>query len=169
MSKILVGGLLILFVIASLGCSSGATEAGYEAPAFQLKDLEGKEVSLKENKGNIVVVDFWATWCPPCLMSIPELVEVQKKYKDQGVVVFGISVDVPDQVSREDLVAFKDKLRINYAILRADNQVMMDYFGGKSEQVAIPTLFVVDKKGRIRDKLVGYRPGKLEQALQKLL
>jgi hypothetical protein len=45
----------------------------------------------------------------------------------------------------------------------------MDYFGGKSEQVAIPTLFVVDKKGRIRDKLVGYRPGKLEQALQKLL
>jgi cytochrome c biogenesis protein CcmG/thiol:disulfide interchange protein DsbE len=169
MSKIVVRGILILLIVSSLGCSSGGTEAGYEAPGFQLKDLEGKEVSLQENKGSIVVVDFWATWCPPCLMSIPELVAVQKKYKDKGVVVFGISVDLPDHVSREDLLAFKDRLHINYTILRADNQVMVDYFGGKGEQMAIPTLFVVDKKGRIRDKLVGYSPGKLEQSLQKLL
>jgi cytochrome c biogenesis protein CcmG/thiol:disulfide interchange protein DsbE len=141
----------------------------HEAPEFQLENLEGNEVSLKENKGSVVVIDFWATWCPPCLMSIPELVEVQKNYKDKGVIVFGISVDQSDQVSREDLLAFKDKLHINYTILRANSQVMMDYFGGNTEQVAIPTLFVVDKMGRIRDKLVGYNPGKLEKSLQKLL
>jgi cytochrome c biogenesis protein CcmG, thiol:disulfide interchange protein DsbE len=169
MSKILVRGFLVLFIVSFLACSSGGTGAGYEAPGFHLKDLEGKEVSLQENKGSIVVVDFWATWCPPCRMSIPELVEIQKKYKEKGVVVLGISVDLPDHVSRADLLAFKDKLHINYTILRADRQVMVDYFGGKNEQMAIPTLFVVDKQGRVRDKLVGYRPGKIEESLQKLL
>jgi cytochrome c biogenesis protein CcmG/thiol:disulfide interchange protein DsbE len=169
MSKILVRGLLVPLIVSFLACSSGGAGAGYDAPGFHLKDLEGKEVSLEENKGRIVVVDFWATWCPPCRMSIPELVEIQKKYKDKGVVVLGISVDLPEQVSRADLLAFKDKMHINYTILRADRQVMVDYFGGGNEQMAIPTLFVVDKKGRVRDKLVGYKPGKVEQSLKKLL
>jgi len=152
-----------------MGCSPGGMGAGYDAPAFKLKDLEGKTVSLEEYRGRIVVVDFWATWCSPCLMSIPELVEIQEKYRDKGVTVLGISVDLPENISEADLRVFKDKLKMNYSILRADRQVMADYFAGGESQVAIPTLFVVDQQGKIRDKLVGFRPGKLEEALQKLL
>lgn len=169
MARMLVRGLLVFLMMIGMGCSPGGMGAGYDAPAFKLKDLEGKTVSLEEYRGRIVVVDFWATWCSPCLMSIPELVEIQEKYRDKGVTVLGISVDLPENISEADLRVFKDKLKMNYSILRADRQVMADYFAGGESQVAIPTLFVVDQQGKIRDKLVGFRPGKLEEALQKLL
>ena len=169
MLKNIMSFLFSLLVVSFLGCSAGGTDAGYEAPGFRLKDLNGKMVSLEEYRGKIVVGDFWATWCPPCLMSIPELVEVQEKYRDRGVAILGISVDVPDSISEADLRAFKDKLKMNYTVLRADQQVMADYFAGGASQVAIPTLFVVDQQGKIREKLVGFRPGKLEETLQKLL
>jgi peroxiredoxin len=169
MSKSFARGLLILIVASCIGCSSGGIEAGYDAPDFKLTDLGGKAVSLKEHRGSIVVADFWATWCPPCLMSISELVEVQEKYRDRGVVILGISVDMPENVSEADLRAFKDRLKMNYTVLRADDQVMVDYFGGKGEQVAIPSLFIIDKEGKIREKLVGFKPGQLEKSLQKLL
>jgi cytochrome c biogenesis protein CcmG/thiol:disulfide interchange protein DsbE len=169
MSKMMVRGLLILMIVSCVGCSTGGMEAGYDAPGFELKSLDGETVSLEEHRGRIVVVDFWATWCPPCLMSIPELVEVQEKYRDKGVTILGISVDLPDQMSEADLRAFKNKLKMNYTVLRADGQVMADYFAGGGAQVAIPTLFVVDQQGKIREKLVGFSPGKLEETLQRLL
>jgi peroxiredoxin len=169
MPKKIMRGLFFLFLVSFLGCGPGGMGAGYDAPAFKLKDLERNTVSLEEHRGRIVVVDFWATWCSACLMSIPELVEVQEKYRDEGVTVLGISVDLPEEISEADLLGFKNKLKMNYSILRADRQVMADYFAGGESQVAIPTLFVVDRQGRIRDKLVGFRPGKLEETLQKLL
>jgi peroxiredoxin len=169
MSRIVVRGLLILMMVFLVGCSTGGMEAGYDAPGFRLTDLEGKTVSLEELRGGIVVVDFWATWCPPCLMSIPELVEVQEKYRDKGVTILGISVDQPENISETDLRAFRSKLKMNYRVLRADRQVMSDYFVGGGAQIAIPTLFVVDQQGKIREKLVGFRPGKLEETLKKLL
>jgi cytochrome c biogenesis protein CcmG/thiol:disulfide interchange protein DsbE len=169
MRKNMMRGLVILILVSFLGCSAGGMEAGYEAPGFRLKDLNGKTVSLEEYRGRIVVVDFWATWCPPCLMSIPELVEIQEKYRDKGVTILGISVDVPDSISEADLRAFKNKLKMNYTVLRADRQVMADYFAGGGAQMAIPTLFVVDQQGKIREKHVGFRPGKLEETLQRLL
>jgi cytochrome c biogenesis protein CcmG, thiol:disulfide interchange protein DsbE len=169
MSKIMVRGLLILLIASFLGCDTGGVQGDYEAPGFELKDLDGKTVSLEEHRGRIVVVDFWATWCPPCLMSIPEMVEVQEKYRDKGVTILGISVDLPGDVSEEDLRTFKNKMKMNYTILRADDRVMEDYFGGKGTQMAIPTLFVVDKEGKVREKLVGFRPGKIEETLQRLL
>ena len=85
--------ILILLVI-SFGCQK-ETEGLQMAPDFALEDLSGNKVTLKQYQGHIVVLDFWATWCPPCRASIPELVRVQKKFRDKGVVFLALSEDDP--------------------------------------------------------------------------
>ncbi|MBN1831502.1 MAG: TlpA family protein disulfide reductase [Deltaproteobacteria bacterium] len=137
-----------------------------EAPDFTLQDLSGNGVSLKQFKGQVVFVDFWATWCAPCRQSIPELVAIQEKYRDQGLVVLGISVD-DRKTSVKALSAFKKQYKINYSILRADRNVAMAYFG--NGQMPIPTLFVIDREGRVMESIVGYAPGAVERALKKLI
>lgn len=137
------------------------------APDFTLRDLSGEKVSLKQYRKHIVLLDFWASWCLPCRVSIPELAGLQKKYTDQGVVVLGISMDDPQRTSDKYLLAFKEKFKINYRILRANSELAMDYFG--TSNMSIPTLFVIDREGRIVDKIVGYRPGAVEKSLKKLL
>ncbi len=163
-------GMVLLIVFASAlfayGCTKG--EAGKPAPDFLLQDLSGKEVSLAKSKGSVVLLDFWATWCPPCLMSIPELVDLQGKYGDRGLVVIGISVDDPSQISNGDLLNFKERLRINYWIVRADAKVMNDYFSN-AQNMAIPTMFIIDRQGKIVEKRVGFTPGVLEKSLTKVL
>jgi thiol-disulfide isomerase/thioredoxin len=82
--------LLTIFLLFSLG-SVGA-DAQEKAPDFTVKDLSGNEVSLKDYRGRIVLLDFWATWCVPCRTSIPELVELRKKYKSKEWVIFGLPI-----------------------------------------------------------------------------
>ena len=158
--------VLIIMVFIFHGCSK-ESDSGYTAPDFTLADLSDKRVSLKDYKGKIVLLDFWATWCPPCRQSIPELVDLQKRYRDQGVVILGISMDDPRQFNNQYLMAFKEKFRINYSILRANGQVALDYFGASN--MAIPTLFVVNREGKIVDKFVGFMPGQVEKSIKKLL
>jgi cytochrome c biogenesis protein CcmG/thiol:disulfide interchange protein DsbE len=161
---------LIIWTICFLGCFSlnfGCEKdvgAGPVAPDFSLPDLSGKLCTLSAYKGNVVVLDFWATWCPPCRMSLPEMVELQKKFKDKGLVILGVSLDDPRQANDKYLLAFKEKFGINYTILRYDGKVIRDYFGFKSP--VIPTIFVIDREGKIRNKHEGYRPGAVEKSLQ---
>jgi peroxiredoxin len=120
------------------------------APSFTLKDLSGESVSLSDFTGKVVVLDFWATWCPPCVMEIPHFIELYEQYKNQGFAMLGISLD------REgiDVVrAFVQKYGINYPVLMADGQIARAYGGISS----IPTTFVIDPAGNIRRKYVGYR------------
>jgi peroxiredoxin len=158
-------GLLCLAVFLCIGCTK-KEDPGDAAPDFSLEDLSGNTVTLTASKGRIVLLDFWATWCPPCLMSIPELVGLQQKYGEEGLVVFGISLDDPEQISNGDLLDFKKRLKINYKILRADWKVMEDYFG--SGDASIPTLFVINRKGNIVEKHVGFSPGSVEASLKDL-
>jgi peroxiredoxin len=100
-------------------------------------------------------------------MSIPELVKLQDKYRDEGLEILGISLDDPqDELSRY-LKEFKEKYKINYRILRFNNKVMQDYFG--MESPAIPTMFVIDRDGKIREKIVGFDPKALNRSLARLL
>jgi cytochrome c biogenesis protein CcmG/thiol:disulfide interchange protein DsbE len=148
------------------GCQ-GSAESGPTAPDFTLQDLSDRNVSLSDFRGKVVVLDFWATWCPPCRMSIPELVKLQKKYQDDGFEVLGISLDDPqDELSRY-LTEFKEKYKINYRILRFNSKVMQDYFG--MESPAIPTMFVIDRDGKIREKIIGFDPKTLNRSLARLL
>jgi cytochrome c biogenesis protein CcmG/thiol:disulfide interchange protein DsbE len=169
-SKRMRNGIVVFFCLALIGACGTAGDvkvlAG-PAPDFTLEDISGKPLSLNEIKGKVVIVDFWATWCGPCVMSIPELVDLQDKYKAKGLVVVGISVD-DDKVSKGELLAFKEKMRINYRILRANNKVYEDYFG-RTSGFSIPTLFVIDREGKVRDRFMGFTPGVVEKSVQSLL
>jgi cytochrome c biogenesis protein CcmG/thiol:disulfide interchange protein DsbE len=149
----------------SVGC--GESESGDSAPAFSLQEITGEAVSLEQYKGKIVLLDFWATWCPPCKKSIPELITLQNKYREQGLVVLGISLDDPHRVSNSDLVSFKKHYKINYKILRGSADVVKDYFG--KENISIPTMFFINPEGKIVDKHVGFMPGAIEASLKKML
>ncbi len=158
---------VLITLITFLWACKNDVGAGPTAPNFTLLDLDGQKVSLDQFRGSIVLLDFWATWCPPCRMSIPELVKLQEEHKDKGLVILGLSMDDPSQFTNEYLKAFKEKYKINYTILRVDRQVLVNYFA--NQNIAIPTMFIVDKDGIIRDKIVGFQPDALKESLSRLL
>lgn len=118
------------------------------APKWSLKDLEGKVVSSEELKGKVVVLDFWATWCPPCRAEIPGYVELQKQYGKDGLVIVGASADEAGPAVVKEFAA---KMGINYKMLMAD-EAITTAFGGVE---ALPTTFLIDRNGQIRDRKIG--------------
>jgi thiol-disulfide isomerase/thioredoxin len=128
------------------------TDKANKAPEFTLQGIDGKNVKLSDYKGKVVVLDFWATWCGPCRMGVPDLVALQKEFKDK-VVVIGISLDRVSGTEK-DVKAFMKEMKINYPVIFGTEAVTKDY--GNIQ--AIPTSFVIDKKGNIVDKHVGLVP-----------
>lgn len=126
---------------------------GKPASEFVLKDLDNSEVSLAEFKGKVLIVDFWATWCKPCIEQMPTYVSLQSQYQSQGFTIIGISTDETADVVRK----FAAKHRLNFPLLMADEKVKRDY-GGIS---VIPTIFVIDKNGMVRYVYKGSPPDKL--------
>lgn len=133
-----------------------------KAPEFSLQDINGKTVKLSDHKNKIVILDFWATWCPPCRKGIPDLIKLQKKYKDQ-LVIIGISLDTD---TKKDVVPFAKNYGINYPVVYGNQEVVNNYGGIE----AIPTSFVIDKKGNIVQNFVGLMPiSTYEEIIQNLL
>jgi peroxiredoxin len=132
------------------GDKAPTSPGGKPAPSFTLQDLNGKTVSLSDFKGKVVVLDFWATWCPPCVKEIPHFIELHEQYKDKGFAMVGISLD-SEGISV--VKSFTRKYRVNYPILMTDGQVDKAY----GDITSIPTTFVIDSAGNIRQKYVGYR------------
>ncbi len=158
--------LLMLVVMCFFSCHKGV-KADSIAPDFVLSDINDYPVSLKSYRGYVVLLDFWATWCYACRMSIPELIKLQNKYKNKGLRIVSISLDSPYYVSNTDLLKFKKALGINYKILRGNIKVIKDYFG--DQKPLIPTMFVIDKDGRIKAKIIGFNPMALRKILTKLM
>jgi len=119
-----------------------------KAPDFSLKSVDGKTVKLSDYKGKVVIIDFWATWCPPCRKGIPDLISIQNEFKDK-VVIIGISLDREKTI--KDVPGFVKSYGINYPVVYGDDKVVTDYGGIQS----IPTAFVIDKNGNIADSHVG--------------
>lgn len=133
------------------------------APDFALKDGSGKLVHLSDYRGKVVLLDFWATWCGPCNIEIPWFAEFQRKYKDRGFEVLGISMDDDGWKAITPFVAEK---KINYRIVLGDDKTG-DQYGGVE---ALPTTFVIDREGRIASVHVGLSGRKeFEDAIEKLL
>ena len=143
--------------------ASAAVDVGSTAPDWKLRAVDGRDVSAADFAGKVLVIDFWATWCPPCRAEIPGFVELQKKYEKDGLVIVGISVD---QGGVELVKKFIAQNKINYSIVMADDKVA-DTFGGIE---GIPTTFVIDRTGKIQLKEVGFvEPAEFEKRIKPLL
>jgi cytochrome c biogenesis protein CcmG/thiol:disulfide interchange protein DsbE len=148
-----VGVILLLFVVNNTGSEpeQGPYPPNY-VPANQTKTVmaynftlptsDGKQLKLSDYKGKVVIIDFWATWCPPCRKGIPDLVELKKKYGSKGVEIIGVSVD---QETKPDVVPFIKEYGINYPIVYGNTSVYQQYGGIR----AIPTSFIIDKEGKV--------------------
>ena len=133
------------------------------APAWQLQDVNGAAVSSDQFKGKVVVVDFWATWCPPCREEIPGYIALAKKYGKDGLVIVGISLD---QAGSDVVKSYAAKTGINYPLVMGDEKVVAA-FGGVE---GIPTTFLIDRDGQIRDRKVGLvETAEYEKRIQAVL
>ena len=163
--KILLSfGLIMAVCACRKGPDSKAAGSSLtQAPDFSLKSLAGTTARLSDYRGKIVILDFWATWCPPCRKEIPDFVQLQKDYGARGVQMLGISLD---RGKKTVLKPFAEKYKINYPILIGDGRVDQAYGG----ITGIPTTFIIDRQGRIVKKYVGYRPKSVfEAAIKNLL
>lgn len=155
------------------GCSSAPSvkAAGvkpdgerHTAPDFALKDANGKVVHLSDYKGKVVLLDFWATWCGPCKLEIPWFVDLQRKNKDRGLEVLGVSMD---DDGWESVKPFLSELGVNYRVVMGNDATAQAY-GGVD---ALPTTFLIDRAGKIAAVHVGLASRKefvdgVEQLLQ---
>jgi thiol-disulfide isomerase/thioredoxin len=168
----LIGGVIVLAGIFLAGRSlmsggGGKANKPYEPPATPVTSSSVK-ATLDQLKGKVVILDFWATWCPPCRMEIPGFVNLQRKYHDQGLEVVGVSLDaITAQGNPGSLGSFMQKFNINYTILMVnspDATIGYDYGRG------IPTTYIVDREGRIAKQHVGAAPESVfEQEIKSLL
>jgi len=132
------------------------------APEFKLDSIDGKPLTLASAHGKVVLLNFWATWCGPCRAEIPDLIELQQKYKDQ-LQIIGLTVDDDDVAFVKQVVA---RTRINYPVAMTTPEVRAQYGG----VAALPTSFVLDTQGRIVQKHEGLRdPALYETEIRALL
>ena len=131
---------------------SGALMAGQvvgkAAPDFTLKTLDGKTLKLSDLRGKAVVLNFWATWCPPCKVELPWFVDLQKQYGGQGLQIVGIS---EDEGGKDKVAAFVKEMGVNYTIAVDDSSVSEKY--GDVED--LPTTFYIDRNGKIVEFAMG--------------
>jgi thiol-disulfide isomerase/thioredoxin len=139
-------------------------QKGSVAPDFSLKSLpDGKEVRLSSLRGKAVVVNFWATWCEPCKIEMPSLVDLQKKYGPQGLQIVGVAMDDADD---KEISAFAHKMGVNYLVLRGTEKVG-DLYGGIDH---LPMTYYLDRSGKVVDQTLGMAgEATLEDAIKKAL
>ena len=162
-------GFAVLIAVAGItlmgavNCSQGNSDAEssqtpeatqenvQKAYNFELKDLDGNVYHLSDFKGKVIILDFWDTWCPPCRQEIPGFVELHNEYKDEDFVMIGVAFGRNGEDAVRD---FMKEYKIEYLNLMGDKAVV-DCYGGIT---SIPTTFLIDKKGKIAQKHIGYKP-----------
>ena len=155
--------IVSLLLLAAPALRAAGDPGASPAPAWRLKDVDGREVSSDQFKGKVVVLDFWATWCGPCRSEIPGYVALQRKYAADGLVIVGVSLD---QGGADAVRKFIADEKIDYPVVLGDDRIA-DGFGGVE---AIPTTFIIDRHGMIRYRKVGAMPeGEFEAILKRYL
>jgi thiol-disulfide isomerase/thioredoxin len=138
---------------------------GVQAPDFELKvvDSQGKTMKLSSLKGKAVIVNFWATWCEPCKIEIPWLIQLQKKYGPQGLQIVGVAMDDTEE---KTISEFSHKMGVNYPVLIGTEKVA-DLYGGVD---GLPISFFLDRSGKVVDHILGLvSESQIEGSIQKSL
>ena len=149
---------LLRVAVVAVAAAGGATLAAAaplapqsQAPDFTLRTLEGKNLRLGEQRGRVVLVNFWATWCGPCRQEMPHLNKLYDKYKASGFMLLGVNVDEDTR----NAVAVADKLGVRFPVLPdADKRVSKQY-----DLSAMPSTVLIDRDGRVRHVHRGYQSG----------
>ena len=137
---------LAMILLASGASACAPAKTGTEpvpAPEFSLKDLQGNALSLASYKGKVLILNFWATWCPPCRREIPGFIEAYRELKDKGLEILGVSVD---DMPEATLGQWVRDAGMNYPVALATAKIVADYEPGDY----IPATIVIDREGRIR-------------------
>ncbi len=133
------------------------------APDFTLESLDGKSVRLSDLRGKAVLLNFWATWCGPCKIETPWLVELQNQYGAQGLQVIGVAMD---DSGKDDIAKFAKDMGVNYPVLLG-KEAVGDAYGGVP---ALPESFFIGRDGKIVDKIIGLKgKGEIEDSIKKAL
>jgi thiol-disulfide isomerase/thioredoxin len=143
--------------------ATGLSGALMPAPSWELQTAEGQMIHSSDFKGKVVILDFWASWCPPCKAEIPGFIALQKKYGKNGLAVVGVSVD---EGGADVVKSFAKQSGMNYTVVLADDKTNRA-FGGIE---AIPTTFIIDREERIVTKHLGFtEKDEFEKELKPLL
>ena len=170
-TRILIGMALLLIMSASHppkleaaaeeACDANGKLANLD---FTLKDINGKDVVLSAYKGKVILLDFWATWCPPCKIEIPGFIELYNKYRSRGFVVLGVSMDD----STSGVKPFAQKLKMNYPVLIGTGRDDVDQAFGPLP--GLPTSFIIGRDGKICGQHTGFAPKEqFEREIKALL
>jgi peroxiredoxin len=146
---------LIIVLAAAMAFATGCKKSTPRASngrgtGFTLKDLSGKDVSLKDFRGKVVLLEFWATWCPPCRASVPELIKLDERFKGRDFALIAVSLDDNTEAVKE----FVKEKGIPYTVLMDDRKASEEY-----GVFSIPTSFIIDRNGVVLSKHAGYAEG----------
>jgi peroxiredoxin len=154
-----------IILLAMLLLFAPAVTLGQDSPpnAFTLKDIKGRDLRLNDYKGKVVLINFWATWCPPCRTEIPDLIKLQRYYGSRRLQVIGVTYPPQElaQVSR-----FVQRAKVNYPVALGTKETKMFF----SSSETLPMTIVIGPDGRIRDIIEGVLlPEEFEQKIKPLL
>ena len=173
MAKFFLAALTASALILTAGCGSSTSdtavvqaaegEAPQPAPDFTLEAADGKQVKLSDYKGQVVLLNFWATWCGPCKIEMPWFIEFQRKYKDQGFTVLAVSLD---EEGWEAVRPYAESLKPNFPILLGNDEIAERFDG----VVALPTTLIINKEGQIVGRHTGLvNKSEYESEIESLL
>jgi peroxiredoxin len=143
--------VLAVLVLVALAVPAGAVTLQDQAPDFTLKSLEGSNLRLEEYRGQVVLINFWASWCGPCRQEMPLLDRLHQRYLDTGFAVLGINVEGEEAPARNLI----DRIPVTFPVLIDQEQRVSELY----ELEAMPSTVVVDRDGVVRYIHRGYKPG----------
>ena len=159
----LVLGFLGWRIAPQAGAALGIAAMNQAAPDFRLVTLDGAPISRDSLRGQVVLLNFWATWCPPCRIEMPGFQDVYDAHRDDGFIVLGVSTDAAGRGPVRD---FLREQGITYPVAMASGEIVRSYGGAR----VLPTSFLIDREGRVRHEVRGYfSEVALRQAVGRLL
>jgi peroxiredoxin len=150
--------IIALLIVVACTSKNSTQQSIFKERDFTLQTIDDEEVTLSQFKGNVILIDFWATWCPPCVRAIPSNIRLYNKYHEQGFVILGISNE-----DKYLLRQYREENGVPYHILLGTNDVFRAY-----GVQGIPHMLIIDKKGVVRKTQTGYYPG-LEPQIDALV